>query len=57
MKSPREIAIAARLTGEGETWTDITTFRLSEDGRTLTDASVPGEEQPFVRTRCPGGQP
>lgn len=52
LKSPREIAIAARLTGEGETWTDVTSFRLSADGKTLTDASVPGEAQPFVRTRC-----
>lgn len=52
MKSPGEIAIAARLTGEGETWTDVTTFRLSADGKTLTDASGPGEESPMSRTRC-----
>ena len=56
LKEPRLIQIAAKLTGEGETWTDVTSFRLSADGKTLTDASVPGEEQPFVRTRCPGGQ-
>ena len=54
VKAPGLIQIAARLTGEGETWTDVTTFRLSADGKTLTDASVPGEESPMSRTRCPG---
>jgi hypothetical protein len=52
MKEPRLIQIAAKLTGEGETWTDVTSFRLSADGKTLTDASVPGEENPMSRTRC-----
>lgn len=57
LKEPRLIQIAAKLTGEGETWTDVTSFRLSADGKTLTDASVPGEERPFVRVRCPAVQP
>ena len=52
MKAPGLIQIAAKLTGEGETWTDVTSFRLSADGKTLTDASVPGEESPMSRTRC-----
>lgn len=54
-KAPNLIQIAAKLTGEGETWTDVTTFRLSADGKTLTDASVPGEASPMTRTRCPKG--
>ncbi len=53
LKSPTEVAITATLSGEGETWTDVTSFRLSADGKTLTDASVPGEESPTSRTRCP----
>ena len=53
VKAPGLIQIAAKLTGEGETWTDLTTFRLSADGKTLTDGSVPGEGNPMSRTRCP----
>lgn len=54
VNGPREVVISTTLSGEGETWTDKTTFRLSDDGKTLTDVSDPAEEHPFVRVRCPG---
>lgn len=54
LKAPNLVQIAARLTGEGETWTDVTTLRLSADGRTLTDASDPAEPSPMRRVRCGG---
>lgn len=52
MQDPREASVELRLSGEGETWTDARRFRLSEDGRTLTDLSGP---TPFPRIRCPAG--
>lgn len=52
MQNAREASVELRLSGEGETWTDARRFRLSEDGRTLTDLSGP---TPFPRVRCPAG--
>lgn len=49
--SPREISITARLSGEGETSVEVTRFRLSADGKALSQISVDGP--PFVRRRCP----
>lgn len=46
----RELALIAELSGEGETRLHVAQFRLSRDGRTLTDVqSTP----PLVRYRCP----
>lgn len=42
----REIAVTARFTGEGETWTATRSFVLGEDGQTLTS-------QGMTRVRCP----
>jgi hypothetical protein len=44
---PTEISITARLIGEGETRAANYSFRLSDDGRTLTDISNGG-----IRQRC-----
>ncbi len=46
-----EIALIAELSGEGETWLNTAMFKLSQNGRTLTDnISIPGKE--VVRYRC-----
>lgn len=42
-----EINAALELTGEGQTWEDRYGFRISEDGRTLTDTG-----SGLVRVRC-----
>ena len=47
----RTIRIVGRLSGEGETFTARYTFRLSADGRQLTDITQP---EHFVRHRCRG---
>jgi hypothetical protein len=44
-----EIGIAVEMTGEGERWTAHYRFRLSEDGRTLTDV---GNDADLTRYRC-----
>jgi len=46
----RELALIAELSGEGETRLHVAQFRLSRDGRTLTDV---GSAPPLVRHRCP----
>jgi hypothetical protein len=46
-----EIALIVELSGEGETWLATAKFKLSPDGRMLTDhTSIPGKE--IVRYRC-----
>lgn len=50
--SARDITIKAQLSGEGETWTVDTRFRLSADGKQLSDVTDPNGP-PFVRKRCP----
>ena len=47
----RTIRIVGRLSGEGETFTARYPFRLSADGRQLTDITQP---EHFVRHRCRG---
>ena len=47
---PREIAVKARFTGEGETWTRDVRMQLSQDGQTLTDVSP--DVSRFARRRC-----
>ena len=42
-----EIHVTLRLTGEGETWEDSYGFRISDEGRTLTDTG-----SGLVRVRC-----
>ncbi len=50
VKRGRELALLAEVSGEGQTRVHAAHFRLSRDGRTLTDElSTP----PFVRYRCP----
>jgi len=46
----RELALIAELSGEGETRLHVAQFRLSRDGRTLTDV---GSTPPLLRYRCP----
>lgn len=46
----RELALIAELRGEGETRLHVAQFRLSRDGRTLTEV---GGTPPLVRYRCP----
>lgn len=43
-----EIGVAVELAGEGQCWTAHYRFRLSDDGRTLTDIGSGG----LVRHRC-----
>jgi hypothetical protein len=50
--SPREISITARMSGEGEVWTDTTRLRLPADGKELAEVTE-GEAKPFIRRRCP----
>lgn len=45
-----ELALISELSGEGETWLDISHFRLSTDQSTLVDMT--GETE-VVRHRCP----
>lgn len=45
-----ELALISELAGEGERWLDVSHFRLSDDGKTLTDVST---EPAVVRYRCP----
>jgi hypothetical protein len=45
----RDIALVAELSGEGETRLHVAQFRLSRDGRTLTDLLT---EPALVRYRC-----
>lgn len=45
-----ELALISELSGEGEKWLDVSHFRLSDDGRILTDVSG---EPAVVRYRCP----
>ena len=42
-----EATITASLTGEGDTWDAVYRFRLSDDGRTLTDV-----DNGLARVRC-----
>ena len=44
-----ELALTARLSGEGETWTHNVKFLLSKDKKQL---SVPNADPPLVRRRC-----
>ena len=46
----RTVRLTGRMTGEGETSVAAWTFRLSPDGRRLTDISSGGD---FTRFRCP----
>ena len=48
-----EIAITAELSGEGQTWLWVSTFRLSSDGLTLVGPTN-GAGAEVVRYRCPG---
>lgn len=50
-KGESDLALIAELSGEGETWLAYTHFRLSADGKTLTD--VTDESTPMARHRCP----
>lgn len=45
--APGRIAVAADMSGEGQTWSETFAFALSQDGQTLTDAHG------FQRSRCP----
>jgi hypothetical protein len=46
-----ELTATAELSGEGEVWTERLHFRLSPDGRTLTD--LRSGASGFSRRRCP----
>ena len=48
--SPSEVELEIELTGEGQTWREVTRFGLSEDKRTLTD--VTNSRYKFSRVRC-----
>lgn len=48
-----ELAVVARLSGEGQARLAYRQFRLSADGRTLADITD-GERGGLVRQRCPG---
>jgi hypothetical protein len=48
--SDREIEVELGSSGEGRTWQDMRRFRLSEDGRSLTDVTIPKYQA--VRVRC-----
>jgi len=48
--SEREIEVELGSSGEGHTWQDMRRFRLSEDGRSLTD--VTREKYQTTRVRC-----
>lgn len=52
MQGQSDLAVIIALSGEGETWLDYRHFRLSADGKTLTDVTV---EPELVRHRCPKG--
>jgi hypothetical protein len=45
-----DLAITARMQGEGEAWTATYRFRLSDARTTLTDVTTP---EGMVRYRCP----
>jgi hypothetical protein len=45
-----ELALISELSGEGETWLDVSHFQLSDDGKTLADETTDAE---VVRYRCP----
>ena len=47
--SQDEISLQTMATGEGQVWTDSFRFRLSPDGRSLTEVG-----SGLVRRRCPG---
>lgn len=51
-REPREIALIAELSGEGQTWLVAVQFRLSpEEDKLIDDTTLPGKE--LVRHRCP----
>jgi hypothetical protein len=52
VQGDRELALIVELSGEGERWLSFSHFRLSEDGKSLTDVS---SEPAFVRHRCAKG--
>lgn len=49
-QGPREIAVTARYTGEGETWDGSRTLTLSDDSARLT---VTQDDSGMERVRCP----
>lgn len=51
---PRDIAVTAEMSGEGETWTTTTRFVLRED-ETLAATDASGGT--LVRVRCPAAGP
>jgi len=48
--SEREVEVTLELSGEGHVWRRMVRFRLSEDGRSLTD--VTEQKYQSVRVRC-----
>jgi len=50
----RDVEVELESSGEGQVWRSTRHFRLSEDGRSLTDVTRP--EYPTVRVRCEGGR-
>lgn len=50
------LLVQARMTGEGETWEETYSFRLSPDGGSLWQGVVGGGEG-VRRVRCPGPAP
>jgi hypothetical protein len=49
-----ESEVALESTGEGRTWRGARRFRLSQDGRTLTDVTM--DKYHFARVRCETAQ-
>lgn len=48
---PREIALISEMRGEGETWLQLSHYKLDRAQRVLTD--VTNEGSPLTRYRCP----
>jgi hypothetical protein len=55
--SPNDVVVLADFAGEGERWSSMKEFSLSNDGRVLmtrTPRSADLDQSDFVRYRCPG---
>lgn len=48
--SEREVEVSLELSGEGQVWRRTVRYRLSEDGRSMTDVTEPKYQT--VRVRC-----
>jgi len=54
VEAPDRIEVFADYQGEGESWQNVRTLRLDDEGRRLT---VSGEGTEMVRVRCPAARP